>query len=77
MQNIMQRATRVAEHAGLSFRTNLPITTPSHSYIREHSYKCNSPVTLDNFSILNFSKNKTDLRILESLHIHKIRPKLN
>ena len=70
-------ATRVAEHARLSFRTNLPITTPSHSYIREHSYKCNSPVTLDNFSILNFSQNKTDLRILESLYIHKIRPKLN
>ena len=70
-------ATRVAEHAGLSFRTNQPIATPSHSFIREHSYECNSSVTLDNFSILDFSQNKTELRILESLYIHKTRPTLN
>ena len=70
---------RVAEHAGRSFRTGVPLTQPPHSSIREHtsSNLCNSPININNFKIINSSSNPTDLRILESLHIFKLKPPLN
>ena len=39
--------------------------------------KCNSSIVLDNFNIIDRMNNITDLRILESLHIFKLRPHLN
>ena len=69
--------TRVSEHKGVSCRTGRMLSTPPHSNIRDHVYSCNSPLTIDNFNILNFCNNSSDLRILESLYIHKIKPSLN
>ena len=61
---------RVAEHAGRSPRTNNHLlTSPPYSSIREHASVCDSPVSLDNFSILGSCKNVLDLQILESLYI--------
>ena len=40
-------------------------------------YTCNSPIIVDNFSILGSTDNNADLRILESLFIHKQKPVLN
>ena len=68
---------RVAEHAGRSHRTNHLLTSPPYSSIREHASACDSPVSLDNFSILGSCKNVLDLRILESLYIFKLKPSLN
>ena len=68
---------RVAEHAGLSFRTNRPLTNVPNSNIYDHANSCNSPVNLNQFSILDSSHNKKDLLILESLYIHKFSPALN
>ena len=70
-------ATRVAEHAGRSFRTNRILTNPPNSNIYEHANNCDSPITLDNFSILNSCSNISDLHILESLYIYKLKPVLN
>ena len=70
-------AIRVAEHAGRSFRTNRILTNPPNSNIYEHASKCNSPITLENFSILNSCNNISDLHILESLYIYKLKPVLN
>ena len=44
--------TRVAEHAGRSFRTGALLTSPPHSNIRAHALSCSSPVAIDNFNVL-------------------------
>ena len=68
---------RVAQHSGRSFRTNRLLTTPPHSNIRDHTFNWHSPITLENFTILNSCKSETDLHILESLYIYKTNPVLN
>ena len=69
---------RVAEHLGKSFRTGNRIASPSHSKVREHIVNsCPQSVSLDNFKILTSSSNFSDLKILESLYIHYLRPDLN
>jgi len=69
--------TRVAEHCGRSFRTLRPLANPPHSAIRDHSESCNQPISNDNFTILASIKNQTDLRLLESMYIFKLKPILN
>ena len=69
--------TRVSEHAGVSPRTGAPLTSAPQSSIRDHAAVCGSPVDRNNFSIIGMSKNPTNLRILESLHIYKSKPDLN
>ena len=69
--------TRVAEHAGRSFRTGSLLTVPPHSNIRQHVLSCGVPVSIDNFKVMGNTKFPTDLRILESFFIHKLKPKLN
>ena len=69
--------TRVAEHAGRSYRTDRPLARPSHSSIRDHLEHCDSQIREQNFSVIGSTSNPTDLRILESLHIFKHKPNLN
>lgn len=76
---IRNLATRVCEHAGVSVRTGVPLSSPPFSHIREHHHECNSPqITIDQFKTINsINSNDIDLRILESLYIHKTKPILN
>ena len=75
---IRNLATRAAEHAGVSVRTGVPLSVPPFSYIREHHLDCFSQqISLDHFKVIDSTKNTIDLRILESLHIHRSKPKLN
>lgn len=68
---------RCSEHLGRSFRTNQFVSRPSHSSIRDHCEIHDHPIHPDNFSVIGNNNNKSDLRILESLFIHKYRPTLN
>ncbi len=68
---------RSSEHAGVSCRTGNNITNPPHSNIRNHCSTCNSSISLNNFDVIGSTNNPTDLRILESLFIHKLKPQLN
>ena len=70
---------RVAEHAGRSYRTNKLLSHPPHSSIREHTgnSQCSSPVNINNFKVISSSSHQSDLRIIESLYIHKLKPPLN
>ena len=70
-------ATRVAEHAGKSSRTGRALTTTPHSSVREHTETCGSPVTMNQFKILDFCNSNNDLCILESLYIYKLKPAIN
>ena len=69
--------TRVAEHAGRSYRTVVRLAHHPHSAVREHAEGCDVCVVLDNFSILNSTSSLLDLRILESLYIFIHKPRLN
>ena len=68
---------RVSEHAGRSFRTDLPLSNPPQSSIRCHADSCDVSVKQEHFRIIGNAKFNTDLRILESLHIFKSKPRLN
>ena len=70
--------TRVSEHLGVSPRTNLPVSTPSHSAIRDHSENtCQCAPTRSSFSIIDSDSNNLSLRIKESIHILTVKPSLN
>lgn len=70
--------SRVAEHRGRSSRTGARLTDPPHSLIRNHANTCSSaPIKIEDFKILGNCNNVLDLRILESLYIHKLKPVLN
>ena len=69
--------TRAAEHAGRSFRTGSLIAHLPHSSVRVHAESCGTSVSISNFTILGTAPNPQDLRILESLHIYKLKPSLN
>ena len=67
---------RAAEHAGLSYRTGQPLSSPPQSSIRDHAVICSSIqyINSDNFQIIGTSKNTTELRILESIFIKRETP---
>ena len=69
--------TRAYEHAGKSVRTERPLAPPPFSDIREHSMSCNNSGKLDDFNILDYCYHSSDIRILDSLYISKLRSSLN
>ena len=68
---------RIADHRGMSWRTDRPLSAPLHSNIREHTLSCQCTLKFDNFKILTTAKHDLDLKILESLYILKNKPNLN
>ena len=66
---------RIAEHANRSPRTGK--LTAHHSNIYNHSVTCHCEISERRFEILGYCKNEFNLRLLESLYIHKFRPNLN
>ena len=67
--------SRICEHKGISPRTNVPFVNPPFSNIRELALNCNHPIKIDNFSVLARCQDY-DLRLLESIFIHKLSPNL-
>ena len=68
--------SRICDYKGISPRTNVPFANPPFSNIREHALNCNHPIKIDNFSVLARCQDY-DLRLLESIFIHKLSPNLN
>ena len=66
---------RIAEHKGTSFRTNVPLSKPPFSAIRDHAHAHDHPISDDNFKVLS-TAHPFDLCILETLHMHQIKPTL-
>lgn len=69
--------TRVTQHQGRSHRTGQMLSTPSASSVRDHALACGSSLSGDDFEILGTNNFFPDLRMLESLYIHRLRPKIN
>ena len=66
----------MSEHQGKSYRTGNAIQNPNSS-IFDHKFSCDTQINTNDFSILDYSSSEFRLRILESLYIHKEKPKLN
>lgn len=72
----LQLFVRSSKHFGRSYRTLRPLSKPEKSSIREHCMDRDHPMRLENFSILDYGTT-SDLKLLESLYIHKNSPSLN
>ena len=68
---------RICDHKWISNRTSFPLFNPPFSAIREHSENSDHNFTDRDFSILSVANNRSDLLILESLYIEKMKPSLN
>ena len=71
-----QLKIRISQHRGRSFRTDQLLTSPEFSNIRNHAHENNHPIHDCNFKILD-TCNSFDLRLLESIYIHKKKSSLN
>ena len=61
----------------LSYRMNLPISSPEHSAMQLYSELNNHPIPHENFKILHQLHSPTYLPILESPYLHTHKPSLN
>ena len=68
---------RISQHMVLSYRTGNALTKPPKSSIRDHTSKCSNRINPENFTIIDRVPEESSLRILESLHIKRIRPRIN
>ena len=68
--------TRVCDHKGISSRTGRPLTKPENSRILEHFNSTNHGISLSDFKILKTCKT-LDLKVTESVCIHRFKPDLN
>ena len=75
-ESIRHFATRIAEHKGVSVRTGLRLKNPGHSNIREHCVDSQHAFSDENFKVLRVS-NRHDIKLCESIFIHKLEPNLN
>ena len=71
-----QLRVRMSQHRGVSFRSGTPLNSLDASKIRDHSLNTGHRVHECDFRILDSCSN-FDLRILESIYIHKLKPSLN
>ena len=74
----LQMFVRCARHAGVSFRTNKPYSSPQYSTIRDHCHNSGHCFKFSNFSITDTCRTSdSDLRLLESIYINRLKPSLN
>ena len=76
-QTGLQMKIRISKHRGVSYRTNLPLTSPENSSIRTHFDDTGHNISQDGFSILGSATDLLDRRIIETLHINSVHPELN
>ena len=69
--------TRFSQHAGVSDRTGRDLAVKDQSTVREHTLTCQVRLKIEQFKIIDNCQNETELRILESIYIRKLKPKLN
>ena len=68
--------SRIAEHGGVSTRTGRRFPFPRHSNIRQHFSNSDHPINTSNLKCIGFT-NRIDLRTINSIYIHRLKPSLN
>ena len=76
-ESIRHFKTRIAEHSGFSSRTGLPLTSRAKSNIYGHFSKTGHEILPGYFEIVQSVKQQNDLKIAESIDIHRFKPTLN
>ena len=71
----MHLKVRICQYRGISFRTEASYSSPWFSNIRNHLSENDHSKMTENFKIIS-SSNKFDIRILESIFIHRESPTL-
>ena len=66
----------MSQHKGRSFRTGQLLASSEFSNIRNHAFETDHPILDDNFNILD-TCDPFDLRLLESIYIHKKKLSFN
>ena len=74
--NTKQFKVRISQHQGRCYRAGNFLTCPENSKILEHSLNSGHPIVANDFKILDCCDN-LDIRTLESLFIHKLKPSSN
>ena len=74
---VRQYGCRIAEHRGVSVRTNFPLTNKPISAIYDHSFKTGHQILPTSFKIIDRCNEASQLRILEALYVFKQIPTLN
>ena len=69
--------TRIAEHSGFSSRTGLPLTSRIKSNIYGHFSKTGHEILPEYFEVVQSVKQRNELKIAESIDIHRFKPTLN
>ena len=70
--------TRFCEHIGISALTGKESTCKRESHVRDHLKHCKTRITYDCFKIIGRdNSSEINLRIKESLFIHKDKPTIN
>ena len=70
--------TRFCEHMGVSALTGKELSCKKPSHIRDHLKHCRTTITKDCFEVIGYdSTTRTNLRIKESLFIHRDKPSIN
>ena len=64
--------SRVCEHKGVSDRNQTMLLSPKNLSIRDHSHECDTPFSIEDFTILDSEPKHSSLRLLESLYIISI-----
>ena len=73
----LQLFRRCAQHRGISFRTGTMLTRSDNSAIRDYCFNNDHPFKNSNVNIIDSTARLLDLRILESIHIHRNNPEIN
>ena len=69
---------RFCEHMGISTLTGKPLKGQNSTTVNDHAKQCKSETSLDDFCLLGRdNSSKTNLRIKESLFIHRDKPEIN
>lgn len=74
---LRQFKCRIDEHFGRSSRTDNLLMVQSKSSIRDHCMDKDHAMSVNDFEIIDTCRDFNDLRTLESIHINKLKPKLN
>jgi hypothetical protein len=69
--------SRVAEHKGRSCKSGQLLSRLPYSSVRTHAVQCGVLVSDSDFRVLAPTSGTSDLRILKSLYIYELRPRLN
>ena len=76
-RTVLQLYRRCTQHRRISFRTETMLTRPDNSAIRDHCFNNDHYFKISHFNVIESTAQLLDLRIIDSIHIHRNNPEIN